>query len=376
MKKNIVMICITVLLMLLLTSCKNSEETEAADFSRYTKSKRNNAYTEEGLFCFTDGLIHFISAETGMDTIFCFDPLCLHLPASASNQEPECMAAGYNNGTYMAYHEENIYFFVRESFEHQVYKMDINSGARTLVAELPFSCSITDVVFNGDYVYYTAAMNTLKNDSINGMFGMIEGYNELIELNLKSGEYRVLTTCGEENGGGFADCDVCGGNMFYVLYESEGRAVYSMSLDTLEPKLEVSPEDFVDKKYYCGIYNSENFFYFSKEGDIGIQNIVTDECKVVHKVELGEEIYLSTVDAGNGKVYYRTCHGSTEEYEYYLYDMEEKKLWNLTDKCRENRLNLTAYFPYEAMFEYIVYDESGNGIKGFAPVSEAWLLEE
>ncbi len=370
-RRGIISVVILSLLAVSLVSCKEKENIPAVDRSKYSKSTLGMSCAETGMFLFEDGLIYFMPAESGEKTVFCFDPVCAHEPASYLKPDPECMAAGYYNRTNIAYHDGYIYLFVKDVFEHEVYRMDISAGTRELVAEIPVSTTLTNVVFDGDYAYYVASIGTQREDNPS----QIDRYYELMELNLTDGSYRILTSTGKEKGYFFSEFDVCDGIMIYCGTES-GIDTYSLNLDTLESEL-IVPAEENSRNEYCGMHDRENFYYADNEtGNIGLYNINTESKQVLVEIENNEENSLGRITAGNGKIFYSVLIGNsdTETEEYFLYDIAEDNNHDITEKSIE--LGVYNYDPYKSMFLRYKLGEDGREILGFMVASEASVLGE
>lgn len=368
MRKNIVWIVAFVILAASALSCKGNDENVKTDDNKYTKSSFDRTFTEDGIFLFEDKMIYYMSADTGEKTIFCFDPVCTHEPASYENPDPECMAAGEYNKTGIVYHEGYIYLVVRETYEHSIYRMDINSGVRELVVEIPYSVEYYDAMFYGEYMYYTYMVNSKEDDED---IGLVKSRG-LMEVNLKDGSYRIVISADGRENVSVSQYDICDRTLFYVERNGDDRALYGLNLDTLESKLLVSPEEY---KYnnYNGIYDAEKFYYFDPETeDIGLYNIGTGERQVLIKPELGDNRHVSTVVGSKGKIFYKTWEGENGTEEYFLYDIAKDKLLDITEKCRE--FGVYSYNPYKSMFLCYELGEDGVEILGFAAASEAMVL--
>ncbi len=369
-RKSIIGISVFVMLTVLLVSCEKNDKAQTTDGNGYSKSKFDMACTEEGIFLFEDGLIYYMPAESGEKTVFCFDPVCVHKPASSSDRDPKCMAAGYYNKTGIVYNEGYIYLFVRQTFDHKIYRMDIHSGIRELVAEFPFSNAFYDVVFDGDYAYYTIMVGTVSEDGS----GVVDHNEGLIEVSLEDGSYRMLISGDEKKEVHISNYDISNNILLYVEQKGRDRAIYSMNLDTLESKLLVSTEEY-QYSNYKGIHDSENFYYFdSVAGNIGLYNINTGEKQVLIEPELGDNKYFNAIVGGKGKIFYELREVDTETGEYFLYDMEEDKTWDITEKCRE--LGVYSYDPYKSLFLRYELGEDGREILGFMVASETAVLGE
>ncbi len=363
MMKRIGMLLVLCTCILSLLSCKDKENTE--DANRYSKVQRNKACCEDGLFYQgDDSLIHFVSAETKEDMIFCFNPVCEHEPASEANKDPECMAAGCYPISFISYHDGNIYLFVDESIDkHTIYRMDINSGIREFVAELPFNTKARVVVFNNDCVYYIARTYIPIEGTWNS-----EVYLDLIEVNLDDGSYRMLTDMkGVSDFSNFSDFNVCDNKMFVVLSFSDNiRKLCYMDLDTLEFIIDTEGDDFLNQRY-IGVYDSESYYY-TNENEVGIHNITTGENQILLKPQLEEGTRIVSILAGSNKVYYKVNKNTAEGYEYFLYNIDDNKTWNLTEKL--GNYIVDSYDPYKEMFILRLDNEDGTTDYSVMRVSE------
>ena len=370
-----IMTCVCMLLMLMM-ACKEKEAIPTTDRSRYAKEVMGMPCSEEGMFWFEDGLTYFIPEGTKDKTIFCFNPVCSHIPASYDNPDSECMAAGYVRSTSIGYHEGYIYYFVKGAFEHEVYRMDVNAGTRELVAELPVNVKHNKVVFDGDYAYYMVAIGEVSENS-----SIIDNYYELIELNLIDGSHRIVTDLGQDKLDGYSEFDVCDGTLICMgsftsdvtdKYAST-TYVYKVDLDTLAAELILSPEDSKTTAY-IGQHDGEHIYYIDKEsGSIGLYNINTGDKQVLLDSLEADGSILSHGTAGNGKIYYVKLVGEEYSPTHFLYDVSKDTTWDITRQCDE--LDIYDYNPYASVFLQYEFYEDGNGIKGFMIVDESAVIE-
>lgn len=371
MVKRILSVIMTVIMLSGVVACDKKTDDEEKKDRRHAYSMLHAARSEDGIFYIgDDDLVHFSSVETGKDSPICFEPSCEHEPASAKNPDPVCRAALFPGSTKIAYYEGNIYYFVYDgTFDSKIYRMDINGGARELVAQLPFSYMIMyGVVFDGDCVYYTGKFYEIADDGFD-----INSYVELVEVNLKDGSYRIIT----DGAGGYhktvTEFDVYD-NTLYAEVKAEGDyRLVVVNLDTLDAHVETDTENYLERMY-AGAYDAESFYYYNNyTGEIGIYDMT--DCKSKVLVETGSS--YPAVWAYDREIFYqlRTDNGTKS----YFYSVDDDKLTDITKICDD--YNIKYYDGYCDIFIAYKYRErenqnSGNGkiISGYTAYSRKEIV--
>jgi len=159
---------------------------------------------EDGIFYKNsdDHLVHFVSADTHEDIVFCANPVCKHEAASESNPDPECRAALFEEKAYIAYYEGCIYYFVNNGiFEHKLYKMDLSSGVRELIGEYPYKYSPLWYVFYEDCLYYNARIMEVEGatSSDNDVNATIPSFIRLRNQDDNNGSFEILDVIAPTN---------------------------------------------------------------------------------------------------------------------------------------------------------------------------------
>ncbi|MBE5947523.1 MAG: hypothetical protein E7261_00695 [Lachnospiraceae bacterium] len=367
--RTVAKIFMLVTLTLLVTACGKEADNDykIIDKVNHSRSLLYMSCTEEGLFYMAnDQLLHYVTVSTGEDMIYCFDPICKHEPVSSDNPDSSCMAAGYVDKTRIAYHNSFVYFFVSDLFKHKIYKMDISSGVRELVTELPFDCEINCIVFEEDYVYYTAVIREEEEDGIN-----LKRTYDMVEVNLKDGKYRMITKLGEKIGCNNFLFDVFEQTLFVRTSGNYEYHFYVIDLESLDIKYELNNEEYKQRSFH-GVYDCESYYYAANDGkEFGIYNITTGATNVLWEKGLERES-LSICYGAGGKMYYSLYNSETKTIKDFLYDEANDTTWDLTQKCEE--LGIFFYDVYRGMFIRHLYDESGEDIIGKSVVSEASIL--
>lgn len=362
MKKLKVFLCVCTVLILAVIGILIFSNRENNNIGKYSKSSSSNTCSEEGYFYIGDDmLIHFVSAVTNEDMIFCFDPVCKH---DAVSEDSECIAACGNQRAFIHYHDKSIYVFNRVDLEeHKVYRIDINSGTKEPVATLPFNIQGNQIIFDGDYAYYQAMVFVLDED------GQEEyTYYDLIELNITDGSYRLLLDLKENVI--FRAFDVCDRKMFAMKLEGDTEAaLYYVDLDTLDARVVATQNELYNGDSYIGMYDGESYYYCnSNSHEVGIRNVITDECRVLY--EYGESEEMRGLSAGRNKLYCKTVSTDGKS-KFFLYDVNDDDKYDFTD--RMGSYDVKLYSPYMEMF---VLEPEGNSDKGnYIVVKESELKD-
>lgn len=368
--RRIIFICLVMAQLVLLTSCDRENDKEDGGESLVYASDNHFVYSasEEGVFYVDDGLIHFVSADTHEDMIFCFDPVCEHERVTSDNPDPTCHAALFDGRTKIAYYNGCIYYWTMEDvFNHSLYKMDINEGTRKKVGSYPYSFNAVGYVFYEDYVYYNAK---IMQESDTG--GGLKSRAVLLEVKLTDGSSRVIVEREDESNYAVSQMDRRDNMLLAVMDDESGDYLAWINLETLEQTVVIDADSMKEQRHrYSGIYDSENYYY-STGSEIGICNLVTGKKTVI--AEAGEGNFMLVSIGSNRGVLYGIWDEGNES--YYFYDVEGKQRWDMTDKYKE--LGICAYNGYMDKFiTQVIEGTDGVGrIVGYNIYDVQEVLEE
>lgn len=349
MKKN-VSVFIMLSFLLTLSACgkkTNDFEITSGEY-RYLRNYQIYSVSDDGTFYIgKDGMVHYVVPNTGEDMIFCYNSNCLHIPASVDNPDPTCMAATYTEKNRLAYYEENIYFFVNDGvFAHKIYKMHADGSGRTEIASLPFAYDFAYYTFHNDKLYYTGVIK-----EVDGISGDISSTNQLIEFDLLTETYRVISDMGNEyisNSVQITDTAV-----YMYLCGNEGYYLKKVNLATLEEEVVIDSTKY--KEYKCmSVYNDKYYIYLCNTYDkreIGIKNMISDED--IPLLAFAEDEFLGIVKSSGNGIFYTVYKGDIEKLDmadvnYYFYDLETNEIIDITEKGRQYRL--VSYDAYSNIF--------------------------
>lgn len=316
-------ICIIGLLVCCMASCKK-EEIKNMSYS-YGDMNGNYILSDNGFFSIKDELVHFKSEDTHEDIIFCFDPACAHEPASEKNPDPECRAALFVTQTKIAYHDEYIYYFNQsDSFNFELYRMNIDDGVRELIGEYPYAFSPLLYAFYGDHLYCNAKI--MEEPEVGHA---LMSYGVLLEININTGEYRILMERDEESNYAVKELDVQGNTLFAKVPGEDGDSLIRLNLETLEQTVVIEKMNF-QEKMYKGIYDSDSFYYCSLN-EIGISNYVSGEDIVL--ITPGENNIFTSFYISNRGIIYSVNTVNRDGVEKVLfYDVSTKETIDITEK--------------------------------------------
>ena len=345
MRKNILVMCLFIVLFTL-TACGDDEVViGVSDDIRYSLTYQIASISAEGVFRVgADNMLHFRSEQTGEDMIFCYDPNCIHEPASYDNPDPICRGALFPNAkTRITYYEGYVYYFVSEGlFEHKIYRMKANGAGRELIAEIPYGEDVLlGIVFYEDKMYYTA----LERIPIDDM-GNLEKHFYIMEYDLLSGKYRFVTPDLLSVNTGFWVTEE------YIYYRTvggeNGRSIYVKRFNktTLEEEVVVTPERYLT--YRVMDPHDDYYLYYNGKDTVGVHNLKTGEDTVLF-CEEGKQINPHA--SKNGifyMVYDETETGESIISGYYFYDLLTGETTDITEAGTE--YNICSYDGYNGVF--------------------------
>lgn len=348
--KRIKYLMVIVLAMFLVACGEKDEFTGIREDARYSKTYQIVSTSKEGVFYKgTDDMLYFRPAETGEAMIFCYDPNCIHEPASEYNPDPTCRGALFTDKrTEIAYYEGVIYYFVWDGpFEHELYRMEVNGAGRTLFVTLPYLCEpLGGVVFYEDKMYY----RVVEKKPIDEL-GTLESKLYIIEINLNNGDYRLVT---DEIEGGMYEMDVTDKYVYPRLADSNGdlyRVRYDK--DSCDREVIVTPDEY--KSHIPLAIYDEYYIYSNGVDKIGIKYFDSGEKKVLVDIDMNGADFVAPCVSGNG-VFYRVLDFSDDFTSEtllgaYFYNILTGELFDITEKTLE--LNIWDYNGYQ---EYFICD--------------------
>jgi len=332
----------------LLLGCGKKEFTGVSEDYRYTEMYRMSTFSPTGVFFRGSSEMVFFRPEDAKEAVLlCYDPNCIHEPASQYNPDPTCRAALFPDvKTYIAYYEGYIYYFVNEDlFSHKIYKMEVDGAGRVPVAEIPYTAEIPGgMVFCEDKMYYIVAERTSV-----GEMGELESKNYVLEYDLKSDKYRIVTS--QITDGPLGDAMQVTKDYLYlnVTSSSENGAIYvkRYNLKTTEEEVFISTKEYQTHRP-IRVYD-DYYVYYDTSGKIGIRDLDTGKDTII--VEQDGEGWLNPVASGNGlfyRIYESKEDGSTELSEAYFYNILTGEEWDITDKVTE--FDIKGYDAYNKVF--------------------------
>lgn len=344
-----------------MSACSREPVAAVTDSIRYQAGDMMQwSAMEDGIFYKNsdDHLVHFVSADTHEDIVFCANPVCKHEAASESNPDPECRAALFEEKAYIAYYEGCIYYFVNNGiFEHKLYKMDLSSGVRELIGEYPYKYSPLWYVFYEDCLYYNARIIEEKGRTTSSRAVMLE-------VNIKDGSCRTIVERDVESTYVASRMDVRDNIMFAVMKGEVNDYIATVNLDTLE-ETTILEYDNVEFFRYKNIRDRDSFYYMTMK-ELGIYYIDTGEREV-----LIEAVGDGTVGGmiTNQGIWYKRWDGKEET--PFFYDFASGDTWDMTKKCEELKSQGMRVSALEKnQFVMLVYEETeksgSNKVLGYS----------
>ncbi|MBE5948586.1 MAG: hypothetical protein E7261_06090 [Lachnospiraceae bacterium] len=329
--------------MVFLVSCKEKTEfTGVAEGVRYSETYQICTATKEGVFYKgSNDMVHFRPVAAREDMILCYDPNCVHEPATDANPDPTCKGALFNGAyTNIAYYEGYIYYSVMDNvFEHDLYKMKVGGSGREYIATLPYRPDfLSGVVFYEDYMYYMVVENVRNEEK-----GKLEGTYYIVEFDLLNNDYRIVSD-------GFTDylsgLQVTKDYVYLWMADASknnGLFMKRVHKDTCEPEIFISVEDYKTHRSLA-IYD-DYYFYYDGHGEVGIKYfesgesevLIDKDCSIIPDDSLGNGLFYRTVtDDG------MTVTGG------FFYDLITGETLDITEKTLE--LDIRSYDGYEGIF--------------------------
>lgn len=325
-----------------LTSCsKKTEFTAISDGLRYSETYQTCSTSREGVFYINkDLMVCFRAANSEESMILCYDPNCVHEPATDANPDPVCKAALFNGHyTQIAYYEGYIYYFTYDSIgEHDLYKMKVGGSGREYIATLPYRPDpLSGVVFYEDFMYYMGIGYVHNEEN-----GALERTSYIIEYDLLNNDYRIVSD-------GFTntmfDLQVTKEYVYLWLSDENNNLFMKRAdKDTCEAEIFISAEDY--KTYRSLAIYDDYYFYYDGYGKVGIKYfesgesevLIDRDCAIIPDVSLGNGIFYRTQSADEGGA----VNGG------YFYDLITGETFDITEKTLE--LDIRSYDGIKGIF--------------------------
>lgn len=334
-----------------LTACqkKETEFTGISDGLRYSESYQIVFIAPEGVvYKGKDDMVHFRAEGTSEDIILCYDPNCIHEPASPYNPDPTCRAALFNDVTTIAYYEGNIYYFVKENMrEHKIYKGAVNGSGRSLIAEMPYTCdTLRGMMFYEDKMYYIVAERFEADDK-----GTLGKNSYIVEYDLKSNEYRLVTPVISDM---VLDMQMTEKYIYVRLTDgANGGRLYMRryNIETGEEEIFTTTDEYESYRLVRAYENHCIYAYYSEEWEGVIMKDLGSGSETT-LIEADDGYMLGSVSAsGNGILYNEYIVSEDGEIgigKFCFYDLLTGETIDITEKALE--MEIHRYDGYNKVF--------------------------
>ena len=349
-----VMICLS---LLVFTAC--DEKEDAVDEVKYYETFHNVSPTRNGIFyCSSDkGLLYMRAVDTCEEIIMCYDPNCIHEPASADNPDPTCKAALFLNGlTHVVCYDGYLYYFNMVGVsETDIYKMEVGGSGRTHIATIPYRAKTEQAVTIYNDLAYFIVSEASEPDSN----GKIEIIQYIMEYDLISNEYRIVSNPIENY---IFSIQLTKEYIYLLSNDSDGGLlIRRINKSTFEEEIFITHE--VYKIHRMMRAYDDYYIYYDGFGIVGMRYFDGREDKIL--IDSDEKI-VPTV-SGNAVFYHKT---KPEEVFYSVtggcyYDILTGETIDISDKVME--LDIIAYDDYNEVFLC-------KGLKNTSAMSKAAIL--
>lgn len=315
---------------------------------RYSETYQIVSVAPEGVvYKGRDGMIYFRATGTNEEVILCYDPNCIHEPASPENPDPTCKAALFNDRTEIAYYEGNIYYFLSEGiYGHKIYKKAVNGAGRKAIATIPYSFdTLRGVIFYEDKMYY----NVVETVPLGEDGELIKKFY-ILEYDLVSGKYKLVTPHLEDI---ILDMQVTKDYIYIRLADvsNEGKVYVSrFKLENAEEEIFISTDEYPGRRFIRA-YDEQFVYldYLESGNEIGISNIADGKDKVLISIKDAE--VGSVWASGNGIIYFlykKSAEGERVGGGVFFYDMLTGETTDITEKALER--GIMKYDGYKKIF--------------------------
>lgn len=175
---------------------KMAEEGFCTDISVFD-CQQGLSFCDKGMVKVEEGLIIFYEYETGRSYPLCSDAYCEHIPYdSRTNPDPVCEATAEELRK-ACIHGDYVYIIQETGIQEiTVQVRDLKESGYRLLATLPYCQAYSAQGYNaiiGDKAYLLLAeIDDLEDDGIAQSYTSNDLYTYLVELDLKTGEYKTL----------------------------------------------------------------------------------------------------------------------------------------------------------------------------------------
>lgn len=155
------------------------------------------SFCDKGIVTVEDGLMIFYEYETGKSYPLCSDAYCEHLPYDEkTNPDPVCEAT-LKDLERACIHGDYVYAIQNTGIQEiTVQARNLKESGYRVVATLPYCQTFSSEGYNaimGDKAYLLLAeIDDLKDDGMSLSYTSNDLYTYLVELDLKTGEYKTL----------------------------------------------------------------------------------------------------------------------------------------------------------------------------------------
>lgn len=210
------------------------------------------AFCDKGMLQVENGVMIFYEYETGRSYPLCSDVYCEHQPYDASeNPDPVCEATMRELETACIYGDYVYTIQQTEIQEITIQERNLNESGYRVVAKLPYCQTFSSQGFNaiiGDKAYLLLAeIDNLTDDGVAQSYTSNDLYTFLVELDLKTGEYRTLFHIeGEEKY-----------KILQTVYTEEGIYCRCYYEDIVAEETSFTLNDYWEKFYYVSYDGSQ-----------------------------------------------------------------------------------------------------------------------
>lgn len=175
---------------------KTAEEGFCTDISVFD-CQQGLSFCDKGMVKVEEGLIMFYEYETGRSYPLCSDAYCEHIPYdSRTNPDPVCEATAEELRKACIY-GDYVYIIQETGIQEiTVQVRDLKESGYRMLATLPYCQTFSAQGYNaiiGDKAYLLLAeIDNLEDDGIAQSYTSNDLYTYLVELDLKTGEYKTL----------------------------------------------------------------------------------------------------------------------------------------------------------------------------------------
>lgn len=175
---------------------KKAEEGFCTDISVFD-CQQGLSFCDKGMVKVEEGLIMFYEYETGRSYPLCSDAYCEHIPYdSRTNPDPVCEATAEELRKACIY-GDYVYIIQETGIQEiTVQVRDLKESGYRMLATLPYCQTFSAQGYNaiiGDKAYLLLAeIDNLEDDGITQAYTSNDLYTYLVELDLKTGEYKTL----------------------------------------------------------------------------------------------------------------------------------------------------------------------------------------